>query len=96
MIPEHVESSYHTFHLLFPTDSSRNAFIEFTRDRGVSAVFHYLPLHLSEVGRRLGGAEGDCPVTEEICEKLVRLPLYDGLSAEEQRYVIDVVREFRC
>jgi len=96
VIPEHVESSYHTFHLLFPTDSSRNAFIEFTRDRGVSAVFHYLPLHLSEVGRRLGGAEGDCPVTEEICEKLVRLPLYDGLSAEEQRYVIDVVREFRC
>lgn len=95
-LPETNESSYHTYHLLFPAASSRDAFIEFAAERGVSAYFHYLPLHLSAVGRRLGGTPGDCPVAEEMAERLVRLPLFDGLTADEQARVIEVAREFRC
>jgi dTDP-4-amino-4,6-dideoxygalactose transaminase len=94
VIPEHSESSYHTFHLLFPEEAQRDAFMAFARARGVSAVFHYLPLHLSTVGRGLGGRRGDCPVTEKVCARLARLPLFDDLSAADQERVISVTRSF--
>ena len=58
-------------------------------------MFHYVPLHLSPMGRRFGGAPGDCPVTEDISERLLRLPFYADLGADDQRAVIDAVRAFR-
>jgi dTDP-4-amino-4,6-dideoxygalactose transaminase len=57
----------------------------------VLAVFHYLPLHLSDMGRRFGGHEGQCPVTESIADRLVRLPLFYQLSDADQQRVIDAV-----
>ena len=65
------------------------------RERGILAVFHYLPLHLSEMGRRYGGRAGDCPVTESVSERLVRLPFYTSLSEEDQERVIEAVRAVR-
>jgi len=61
--------------------------------RRILAVFHYLPLHLSEMGRRLGGREGQCPVTEDVSDRLVRLPLFYQLTDADQGRVIDAVRE---
>jgi len=58
-------------------------------------VFHYLPLHLSEVGRRHGGCVGQCPVTERISDQLIRLPFYYALGAADQQRVIEAVRAFR-
>jgi dTDP-4-amino-4,6-dideoxygalactose transaminase len=55
-------------------------------------VFHYQPLHLSDMGRRLGGRVGQCPVTEDLADRLVRLPLYYQLTAEEQGRVIHAMR----
>jgi dTDP-4-amino-4,6-dideoxygalactose transaminase len=60
----------------------------------VLAVFHYQPLHLSTMGRRFGGEDGDCPVTERVADQLVRLPLYYSLSSDEQSHVIDSVLRF--
>ena len=62
----------------------------------IFAVFHYLPLHLSPMGRTFGGREGDCPVTEQVVERLLRLPFYSGMTDSEQTQVIDAVRAFRC
>jgi len=65
------------------------------RGLGVGSVFHYLPLHLSEMGRRFGGCEGDCPVTEQVSDRLLRLPLFTAMTDDEQERVLAAVRSFR-
>jgi dTDP-4-amino-4,6-dideoxygalactose transaminase len=62
------------------------------KSRDIQSVFHYLPLHLSEMGRRWGGRAGQCPVTESVSERLVRLPFYTELTETDQERVIDAVR----
>ncbi|MBI2435586.1 MAG: dTDP-4-amino-4,6-dideoxygalactose transaminase [Candidatus Hydrogenedentes bacterium] len=87
-VPEWCEQSYHMFYLLLPTLAEREELIRKLRAQGVYAVFHYVPLHLSDMGRRFGGKEGDCPVTESVSDRLVRLPFYNELSEEAQRRII--------
>jgi dTDP-4-amino-4,6-dideoxygalactose transaminase len=58
------------------------------------AVFHYLPLNLSDMGRKFGGKEGDCPVTEKISDQLLRLPFYNDLNEIEQEFVIEGIKQF--
>jgi dTDP-4-amino-4,6-dideoxygalactose transaminase len=82
------------YYLLLPSRDERNAFIEHLGRRGILAVFHYVPLHLSPMGRRFGGRVGDCRVTEDVSDRLVRLPLYNDMSSEEQGAVIEAVCGF--
>jgi dTDP-4-amino-4,6-dideoxygalactose transaminase len=84
------------FQLILPTAASQQALISHLLQHGILAVFHYLPLHLSPMGRRFGGGEGDCPVTERISERLLRLPFYSGMTEVEQAQVIEAVKAFRC
>jgi len=93
-VPDECRQSYHLFYLVMPSLDARQAFIAHLRERGVGAVFHYLPLHLSPMGRRFGGRPGDCPVTEEVSDRLVRLPLYNDLSPETQAEVIADIEAF--
>jgi dTDP-4-amino-4,6-dideoxygalactose transaminase len=93
-VPAGCEPPAHLYYLLLPTPPQRDAFIEHLRSRGILAVFHYLPLHLSPMGLRFGGAAGDCPVTERISQRLVRLPLYTDLTSTDQDDVIDAVLSF--
>jgi dTDP-4-amino-4,6-dideoxygalactose transaminase len=95
-IPPECEQSYHMFYLILPSLDSRRALISHLSQREIFAVFHYLPLHLSPMGRTFGGREGDCPVTEKISERLLRLPFYTGMTTTEQTQVIEAVSEFRC
>lgn len=92
--PSHCEHPAHMFYLLLPTLADRQGLIAKLRDHGILAVFHYLPLNTSEMGRRFGGRPGGCPVTEEISDRLVRLPLYNDMSEIEQASIIGAVREF--
>ena len=94
-IPPECASSYHMFYAILPTPEARTRLIAGLRERGILAVFHYLPLHLSEMGRRWGGRVGDCPVTESVSQRLVRLPFYTSLTAADQESVIEAVRAVR-
>jgi dTDP-4-amino-4,6-dideoxygalactose transaminase len=84
------------YYLLLPTPAARVAVIDHLKRRGILAVFHYQPLHLSPMGRSLGGREGDCPVTEDAADRLLRLPFYNSLTPAEQGDVIDAIRSAPC
>jgi len=90
-VPASSRSSFHMFYLVMPDAESRTRLIEHLKSRDILAVFHYLPLHLSEMGARWGGRPGDCPVTESVSERLVRLPLYTSITDSEQDRVIEAV-----
>ena len=94
IIPSHCEQAYHLYYLLLPNLEQRQAFISYLKEKGIMAVFHYLPLHLSQMGLRFGGQVGDCPVTEEVSDRLVRLPLFYDLQPDEQSYIIDCIQGF--
>ena len=93
-IPAEAEHPAHMFYLIMPTLQSRQAFIAHMWQAGIVSPFHYVPLHTSIMGKKLGYAEGDCPVTENISDRLVRLPLYASISAEDQGRVIDQILTF--
>ncbi len=94
VVPAHCDHPYHMFYLLMPTHKHQQAFIKHLKAQGILAVFHYLPLHLSKMGLRFGGQKGDCPVTETISERLVRLPFHNGLTESAQKKVITTICEF--
>lgn len=94
-VPDHCEQSYHIFYMLLPDLKTRQAFIQHLKDRDILSVFHYVPLHTADMGRHFGYKPGDLPVTEEISDRLVRLPFYNSLTAEEQEEVIQAVQEFK-
>lgn len=94
VIPEYCEQPYHMFYMILPSFEYRQGLIQHLRDRGIHSVFHYLPLNLSNMGRGFGGKAGDCPVTEEISERLLRLPFYNSLSDDDQAWVVEGVLAF--
>ncbi len=96
IVPAECEQSYHMFYVIMPSSKSRQALISHLASLGILAVFHYLPLHLSPMGLRCGGGEGDCPVTEDLADRLLRLPFFTGMSSSEQAQAIDAVHAFRC
>lgn len=95
VVPEHCEPAWHMFYLVMPDLATRTAFIDHLGAKGILAVFHYQPLHLSDYGSRFGRQKGACPVTELAGDRLVRLPFFNGLGADEQSRVIEAVRTFR-
>ena len=94
VVPDGCDHTGHVFFLRLATANSRDQFIRHLRDHGILAVFHYQPLHLSTVGRSLGGREGQFPVTEKAGDCLVRLPLFNSLTDAEQSFIINTVTEF--
>jgi dTDP-4-amino-4,6-dideoxygalactose transaminase len=94
VVPDHCEQSYHMFYLLLPSLEQRTALIAHLKAQGIQSVFHYLPLHLSDMGRHFGGKEGDCPVTEDLSDRLLRLPFFNDLEEADQERVVDAIKEF--
>jgi len=94
VIPEHCEQPYHMFYMIMPSYEDQQALIAHLKSHGILSVFHYLPLHLSEMGVKLGGKKGDCPVTEDISDRLVRLPFYNKLTEAEQEIIVDAILDF--
>lgn len=94
IVPAHCEQAYHMFYLLLPSLDARQRLIAHLKARGILAVFHYLPLHLSEYGSRWGGKVGDCPVSEGLSDRLLRLPFYNVLDEGTQARVIEAIQQF--
>ena len=93
--PANTTHTAHVYHLRFKAGEMRDRFIAHLAERQIGAVFHYQPLHLSKIGRQLGGVVGDCPVTEHAGDCLVRLPLFNSLTIDEQSRVIEAVQSFK-
>jgi len=94
VVPEDRVQAYHMFHLLMPDLANRSRFIASLKSRGILSVFHYVPLHSAPAGREFGNFTGQCPVTEDVANRLVRLPFYNDLSQEDQEEVIAAVKDF--
>ena len=93
-VPTHCAQAYHLFYLLTRSLEQRQALINHLRDDGIQSVFHYLPLHLSSMGRSFGGDESRCPVTENVSDRLLRLPFYTTLDRTTQQRVIASILAF--
>jgi len=94
-VPAECEQSYHMFYMLLPSLDQRQAVIEHLKEQGILAVFHYQPLHLSVMGQKYGGRVGDCPVTEDISDRLLRLPFYNDMNEDDQAFVIGTIKQFK-
>ena len=80
VIPSDCRINAHMYYLLLPDQEQRTAFIASLKEQGIGAVFHYIPLHTSPMGKRYGRTSGDLKNTQELSERLVRLPLWLGME----------------
>jgi dTDP-4-amino-4,6-dideoxygalactose transaminase len=94
-IPVNCQQAYHMFYLILPSNSERDIFITEMKTQGIRACFHYVPLHLSPMGERLGYRQGEFPIAEDMAGRLVRLPFYTDMTMAEMSYVIEKVRAFK-
>jgi dTDP-4-amino-4,6-dideoxygalactose transaminase len=93
-VPAHCEQSFHMYYLMLPSLADRQKLIAFLKERGIYTVFHYVPLHISQMGERMGGRAGDCPVTEDKSERLLRLPFFNMLTRAQQDRIIAGIQAF--
>ena len=91
-IPSGRESAYHMFYLLLPDKQRRNDVLEALGKSGIRATFHYQPLHSSDAGLEFAARSTDCPVSEDISGRLLRLPFYNNLSRPDLDRVVDAFR----
>ncbi len=93
-IPSECTPNSHMFYILLENEKERDNLIKHLDSNGIKSVFHYVPLHSSPMGLKLGYKVGTLPVTEEISKRLVRLPFFNTLIDEEQDYIINHVRNY--
>ena len=93
-IPDYCEQAYHMYYLITPSLAFRTSLIAHLKDHGIQSVFHYVPLHLSRMGQQFSGRAGDCPVTESVSDRLLRLPFFNDLTESEQHDVITALYSF--
>ena len=91
--PEDCTSNYHMFYILLPSASIRDRLMSDLRQQGIHAVFHYVPLHTSPMGQKFGYAHGDLPVTEDLSDRILRLPFYHDITKAEQSRVVDRISD---
>jgi dTDP-4-amino-4,6-dideoxygalactose transaminase len=91
VIPQECHHNAHMYYLLLPDLEKRSRFIAELKTQNVQTVFHYVPLHSSPVGKRIGRPHGDMSNTESLSERLVRLPLWLGLESEQVEVIQRVI-----
>jgi dTDP-4-amino-4,6-dideoxygalactose transaminase len=93
IVPEDCQHNAHMYYVLLAPEIDRNYILDELKRNDISSVFHYVPLHSSPAGQRYGRAYGDLAVTNSISERLIRLPLWVGLSEAQQDKVIEVLNK---
>jgi len=92
VVPRHCDQAYHMFYMLMPSLKKRTTLINWLKKNRITAVFHYPPLHLSEMGIKYRQPMSDCPVTEDVSDKLIRLPFYNNLAKKELERIIYTIK----
>lgn len=87
-VPDYAFHPGHLFYLILESRQQRSDFIDHLSRDGINVVFHYQALNTSPMGLAVGGRAGECPVTESIAERLVRLPVYCDLSSEDLERIV--------
>jgi dTDP-4-amino-4,6-dideoxygalactose transaminase len=95
-LPPNREQSHHMFYVLVGSEAFRDALFAHLKSRGMLAVSHYIPLHMSAMGRKWGGRAGDCPVAERVADLVVRLPFFTNMTDDEQDEVIAALEDFQA
>jgi dTDP-4-amino-4,6-dideoxygalactose transaminase len=93
-IPEDCEQAYHMFYMVLPSLEARTKIIEHLKAHDINSVFHYLPLNTSDMGEKFGAKRGDCPVTEDVSDRLLRLPFYNTLQESQIQQVANALYSF--
>lgn len=92
-IPQKCKINYNSFYIIFNENKIKDRVIELLKEKKITATFHYIPLHISKMGRKLGYKKGDLPVTEKIADNIMRLPLYTQMTEKEVNYVIKSIKD---
>ena len=96
-LPKIREGSTHIWHQFVVKCETRDDLIEYLNKKNISTIIHYpIPPHLSEAYQYLGVKEGSLPITEKYAKTVVSIPLYNGLTKEEQDYVIEVLNAYKA
>jgi dTDP-4-amino-4,6-dideoxygalactose transaminase len=93
-VPPCCESNSHLFYIILPDEEIRDGLMQYLKKENINAVFHYVPLHLSDVGRSMGYKKGQLPITESLSGRLLRLPFYYELTRMEQERIVDYIFKF--
>jgi dTDP-4-amino-4,6-dideoxygalactose transaminase len=93
VVPEKCQHNAHMYYVLLPPASDRQAVLNEFRRNDIGAVFHYVPLHSSPAGQRYGRAQGTFPLTDSLSGRLIRLPLFVGLTEEQQQEIAQVLEQ---
>jgi len=88
VVPDGVESAYHMFYVLLPDNATRDQTLRQLKAQAIHPTFHYVPLHSSDAGRRFAARHTDCPVTEDVSGRLIRMPFYNNLTPDEVDRVV--------
>jgi len=91
VIPEGCTHNAHMYYVLLPRGAPRDALLARLHTKGVQAVFHYVPLHSSQGGKRYGRVYGTMAITDDVAARLVRLPLWIRMTADLQEHVVDAL-----
>jgi dTDP-4-amino-4,6-dideoxygalactose transaminase len=92
VVPDYAEHNAHLFYVLFHNEQVRDRVMNQLKEKGILAVFHYIPLHSAPMGLGLGYKKEDLPVTEEMSGRLLRLPMYAGLIKSNIDYIINCLK----
>lgn len=92
-LPNDCQHNAHMYYVLVPSASDRAYALEQFKRNEIGAVFHYVPLHSSPAGKRFGRACGELPVTDSASSRLIRLPLWKGITHEQQDQVVSVLTQ---
>ena len=88
IIPEGRECNAHMFYILLNSEKERNNLMAELKENGIHAIFHYIPLHISTMGIKMGYKVGDLPITKNLSGRLIRLPMYADLGEKELEYIV--------
>ncbi len=91
IVPADCQHNGHMYYILVPSEAERRRVLEGLKENGIGAVFHYVPLHSSPAGLRFGRAHGDLSLTTSLSQRLLRLPMWLGLSEVQQQRVCEVL-----